>query len=354
MFTTPYIILVTAGFNTIDGTVAPVVYNGIEPNVDQCVFRAGFTPICGSGSVLIDGDIGPTHSVDVSDRDLVRRFFVWPRDNGTVTLEFSVTAGAPFNVSYIDIYTLSIPSARIGSPTISFSTNNTVISFSSERCSFSSSINTLSRITYTVSLTNIGYLTIRFQFTNQDIDWLFISEIQLCAGDPPSSISCGLPTDPPTPTPSTSPPSSPPTPPAPTITLSSPPPTGVTPDLRQPDSVSLTCSVASPPTDDYQYQWQWLKSRTLLSSDSRFTITHTTNTRSSSLQISGLQYSDAGGYVCRVHYTMCSEEVDCSGSTPVTGNIQLYLPGKLYYACMHLYIHMYVCKLLLYNYMYKI
>ena len=108
MFTTPYIILVTAGFNTIDGTVAPVVYNGIEPNVDQCTFRAGFTPICGLGSVLIDGDIGPTHSVDVSDRDQVLRFFVWHRDNGTVTLNFSVTAGALFNVSYIDIYTLSI------------------------------------------------------------------------------------------------------------------------------------------------------------------------------------------------------------------------------------------------------
>ena len=51
----------------------------------------------------------------------------------------------------------------------------------------------------------------------------------------------------------------------------------MTPDLSQPDSVSLTCSVASPPTDDYQYQWQWLKSGTLLnSSDTPFTITHTT------------------------------------------------------------------------------
>ena len=284
--------------------------------------------------MLGDGDIGPTHSVDVSDPDQVRRFFVWPRDNGTVTLQFRVTADAPFNVSYIDIYRLSIPSARIDSPTISFSTNT--VRF--EWCSFSSSDNTLSRNTFTVSQTNIQHLNITFQLTNQDIDWLFISEIQLCAGDPPSSISCDPPTDPPT-TPSTTSPSSPPTPRAPTITLSSPPPTGVTPDLRQPDSVSLTCSVASPPTDAYQYQWQWLKSSTLLSSDSRFIITNTTNTRSSSLQISGLQYSDAGEYTCKVNYTMCPEEVDCSGSTPVTGNIQLYLPGKLYYTCMHLYIH---------------
>ena len=289
--------------------------------------------------MLIDGDIGPTHSVDVSDRDQVRRFFVWHRDNGTVTLNFSVPADAPFDVSYIDIYTLSIPSARIGSPTISFSTNT--VRF--ERCSFSSNDNTLSRNTYTVSQTNITHLIITFQLTNQDIDWLFISEIQLCAGDPPSSISCDPPTDPPT-TPSTSPPFSPPTPRAPTITLSSPPPTGVTPDLRQPDSVSLTCSVAIPLTDDYQYQWQWLTSGTLLSNDSRFTITHTTNTRSSSLQIFGLQYSDAGEYMCRVQYTMCPEEVDCSGSTPVTGNIQLDLPGKFRYSMytLILYIHVHV------------
>ena len=297
--------------------MAPVVYNGIEPNGGRCLFTGG-VPVCGVGSVLGDEDIGPTHSVDVSDRDQVRRFFVWHRDNGTVTLQL-VTADALFNVSYVEIYSLSIPSDRIGSSvTTSFGTNmdGTVVISNTQSCSFSSSINTLSKITYTVSLTNIGYLTIRFQFTNQDIDWLFISDIRLCAGDPPSSISCDPTTDPPTPILSM-------------ITLSSPPPTGVTPDLRQPDSVSLTCSVASPPTDDYQYQWQWLKSRTLLSSDSRFTITHTTNTRSSSLQISGLQYSDAGEYMCEVNYTMCPEEVDCSDSTPVTGNIQLYLPGKL-------------------------
>ena len=41
--------------------------------------------------------------------------------------------------------------------------------------------------------------------------------------------------------------------------------------------------------------------------------------------------------MCRVQYTMCPEEVDCSGSTPVTGNIQLYLPGKFHYS-MHVYI----------------
>ena len=277
--------------------------------------------------MLSDGDIGPTASVDVSDPDQVQRFFVWHRDNGTVRLDYRVdNINSLFDVSYINVYTLSVPSARIGSPdTTRFTTpQRAVDSVNTQSCTFSSSTNTLSRNTFSVSQTDITAITIIYEFTNQT-DWLFISEIELCAGDPPSSISCeSSTTDTPTP-------SSPTTPSAPPTTLSSPPPTGVTvtPDLSQPDSVSLTCSVASPPTDDYQYQWQWLKSGTLLnSSDTPFTITHTTNTRSSSLQISGLRYSDAGEYMCRVQYTLCPDTVDCSEATPVTGNIQLSLPGN--------------------------
>ena len=161
--------------------------------------------------------------------------------------------------------------------------------------------------------------------SNQDIDWLFVSEIQLCAGDPPTSISCGsTPTD--TLSPS-SPSSPPPTPLPPTITLSSPPPT-VTPDLSQPDSVSLTCSVASPPTDDYQYQWQWLKTGTPLTTDSRYINTTTSSTQSSSLQITGLRHTDEGEYMCRVEYTVCPDTVDCSEANPASGKIQLTLPGS--------------------------
>ena len=99
----------------------------------------------------------------------------------------------------------------------------------------------------------------------------------------------------------------------------------MTPDLSQPDSVSLTCSVASPPTDDYQYQWQWWKNGTQLNNDSQLTITHTN--QSSSLQISGVQYSDEAEYMCRVQYVMCPDGVDCREATPVTGRITLNLPG---------------------------
>ena len=264
--------------------------------------------------MLNDGDIGPTHSVNVNDPDQVHRFFVWHRDNGTVTLRFPNDNVPQFIVSYIDIYTLSVPTAGISPPeTISFLTDNGDLSnVNTQSCSFSSSTNTLSRNTYTVSLTNVLQLFIRFQFPSSDIDWLFISEIQLCEGTPPSSISCDLL-------------------PPPVLSLSYPPPSGatLTPDLSQPESVSLTCSAASAPTDDYQYHWQWWKNGTQLNNDNRLTITHTTNTQSSSLQISGLQYSDEGEYMCRVQYVMCPDGVDCSDSvaTPVTGRITLNLPG---------------------------
>ncbi|CAI8031864.1 Class II receptor tyrosine kinase [Geodia barretti] len=242
--------------------------------------------------------------------------------------------GTPFSatdistVSYIEVYFLSLPSAKIGPPEttrIATDLNPRVEdTFIPQNCSFSSSTNTLTRNTFTLPQNpDDNVLEITFDF-NQDTDWLFISEIQLCAGDPPSSISCGSPTTDPTPTPSP-----PPSPTPPSLTLSSPPPTGATesPDLGQPDSVSLTCSVASPPTGDYQYQWQWWRNGTPLSNtDTRFSITHSTNTQSSSLVISGLRYSDAGDYMCTVEYGACPDGVDCSGTTPVTGNIHLDLP----------------------------
>ena len=260
--------------------------------------------------------------------------------NGTVTLEFASAArGFPAdlsNVSYVEVYTLSLPSAKIGPPeTTTFITDLTLgteTTITPQSCTFSSADNTLTRSIFNLTETPEDLFVI-FRF-NESTDWLFISEIKLCSADPPSSISCdSSPTTDPT-SPPTSPPSSP-TPP--TLTLSSPPPTGVVPDLSQPDSVSLTCSVASPATDDYQYQWQWRRrdGAPLSSSDSRFYITHSPNTQSSStLLISGLRYSDAGDYACEVSYGTCPDDVDCSGITPVTGTIRLNLPGQLHCVCV--------------------
>ena len=327
-------VIVSAGIIETGQTVSPLPYNGIEPDVEpltgqdptKCLSDGVRYLVCGAGEgVLSDRDIGPTDSVDVSDADQVRRFFVWHRENGTVGLVFGTgPRGTPVvdlsQVTYVDVYTLTVLSAKIGPPdTTSFTTDisqEIETTITPETCVFSSPANTLMRSTYTLP-SNPDDLIITFSFS-PDTDWLFISEILLCSADLPSPISCDTPTSPPPP---------PPTPHA--FTLSSPPPTGatVTPDLRQPDSVSLTCSVASPPNAGYQYQWQWRRNGTTLTSDTRLSIRTSDNTQSTSLLISGLRYSDAGDYMCEVEYAVCPDEVDCSGTSPVTGNIHLELPG---------------------------
>ena len=220
-------------------TVSPLAYNGIEPDVEpltgqdptKCLSDGVRYLVCGPGEgVLSDGDIGPTDSVDVSDADQVRRFFVWHRDNGTVDLMFgSGSHGIPLvdlsQVAYVDIYTLTVPSAKIGPPaTTSFTTDisqGIETTITPETCIFSSSTaNTLMRSIYTLP-PNPDDVIITFSFS-PDTDWLFISEILLCSADilshiasadPPFPISCDTPpppTDSTTSTPITSPPPPPP------------------------------------------------------------------------------------------------------------------------------------------------
>ena len=174
------------GFGTT--TVSPVAYNGIEPDTTGCEVGERLW-WCGAGQgVLSDGNIGPTHSVDLTDANQVQRFFVWHRNNGPVNLVFQNASLAEFRLSYIDIYTLTLPSAGIGPPT-TFVTDNQamLIVTSSESCTFSSSGNTLSRNIYDFSQTQDIRLFITFDARP---DWLFISEIILCSGPPPSPITC--------------------------------------------------------------------------------------------------------------------------------------------------------------------
>ena len=324
---TRFLYVVSFGIRAIFTTASPLTYNRIEPNTQGCVITSSTYFECARGKgVLSDGDIGPTDSVNISDPNQVTRFFVWHRHNGSVALYFT---GDLSHVSYIDVYMLNINSAKIGGPAFTtFTTNRNpevTIRVTPQSCFFSSSANALSRNIFVLPQDR-NELIVKFYLST---DWLFISELKVCAGDVPSSVSCDSSSTQPTKeTPNNSPvPSAVP----PSLPLSSPPATGVTvtPDLGQPESVSLTCSVASPPTDDYQYQWQWWRNGTLLSNtDNRFSITQSTNTQSSSLVISGLRYSDAGDYMCTLDYGQCPVGVDCSKTTPVIGNIYLNLPGN--------------------------
>ena len=306
--------------------IQPVAYTGIQPDLTGCTLTGDGSVTCPTGGVLKDGDIGPIDSVDVSDPDQVRQFYVWHHSNGTVELRFRFFTFEQFNISYINIYTLTNIAAGIGVPsTPSVSAPGATVNVVSQQsCAFSSDTNTVKRTTLNVTSRIVTELDISFSFTmGTDIEWLFLSEIELCQGTAPSLITCDRPsptTPQPTPSPSLT------SPPPPTITLSSPSPTGmqVTPDPRHPDSVSLTCSVSSP-TDGYQYQWQWSRSGTVLNNSGRFSIISPLGM--STVQISGLRYSDAVKYMCTVEYAECPVE-ECSSAT---GTFQLNLPGMLYH-----------------------
>ena len=185
---------VAVGVRDVSPTVSPVAYNGIQPDTTGCVVGERFLQCDPGQGVLGDGDIGPTHSVDLSDPDQSRGSFVWHRDNGSVALSFRNQTSPPpeFTLSYIDIYTLTVPSARIGPPntTTVSGINSEVTTTYSERCTFYYNDNTLSRnIIHFMSQTQ-SEVIVRFEF-NEDTDWMFISEIILCSGDPPSPITCG-------------------------------------------------------------------------------------------------------------------------------------------------------------------
>ena len=108
------------GIRETGDTTSPDIYRGIEPDISPCAITTDRMYLEGGAGerVLSNGDIGPTDSVDVSDPDQVTRFFVWHRDNGFVGLEFhhpDISSDLS-SVSDFDVYTFSLPSAKIGPP----------------------------------------------------------------------------------------------------------------------------------------------------------------------------------------------------------------------------------------------
>ena len=92
------LITVVVGVRHSGPTVSPVAYSGIQPDTTGCIVGERFLQCDPGQGVLGDGDIGPTHSVDLSDPDQVQRFFVWHRDNGSVALSFRNHTSPPLSL----------------------------------------------------------------------------------------------------------------------------------------------------------------------------------------------------------------------------------------------------------------
>lgn len=358
---------------TVDFYTSPEYYNSVEPNLTGCTDDGS---LC-TGGILNDADIGPITDIDTTDPNHIRRFYTWQVDSiSQVFLRYHSIGRQPFNFSYVNIYALVDSLAGIGipmAPTVTaYEFDTSVRATMVDTCSYTASDITIIKMTLMLPST-IEVRRVDIHFRNLGVRWLFISEIELCQGTPESSLTCVAPTSVSTtvnlmvtnttvpmstysamlrmPQPSSTAAQDQTTDdmpktsisfseamvvtssvpsytfqPAPTlilspsITLLSPPPTGltITPDFNQPNSVSLSCSVTN---DKYQYHWHWWKNGQLLSNNNKFAITNTTNTQSTTLLISSLQYSDAGDYVCKV---VCSNDAH---HKEAIGNIILSLPG---------------------------
>ena len=101
----------------------------------------------------------------------------------------------------MDILTLNKQTERIGLPLKLIVTAFNLEGYSStdtsaERCTYSSiRNNSIMKITLVVAVREVDCVLIEFRFSETaNIDWIFISELQLCQKGPGLPISCETPT----------------------------------------------------------------------------------------------------------------------------------------------------------------
>ena len=279
----------TATVTQFDAT-APTQFNGISSDVSQCF--PGERVMCGMnvGAAITDNDNGPS-SVDLSSEADVQRFFTLFCE---ADIDFLLSEST--ELASLELYFLNYPSQRIGLPAIELFSFDDIIDQSGTRISYvlnnndvlSSTDNIRRKVTLAIlanqNLGSYSRLRINFSYTGvSDIDWLFLSEINLCSGTPTAITTQSR------------------------VELSSNDPS---------NSVQLRCSVSSVG----MFQWQWRRDNTVLSGG-RFQTSTVDGTKTGILNVTGLRSSDKGSYTCRVTRQGLP-------STQQESSITLVLPGK--------------------------
>ena len=245
-------------------------------------------------TAITDDDNGPS-SVDLSSAADVQRFFTWL---GEADIDFLFSPAS--ELASLELYFLSYPSEGIGLPTIelfsfddALDTSGTSISYVLNNSDMLSSTDNV-RMNMTLGILgnqNLGSysrLRVDFSYTGvSNIEWLFLSEINLCTGTPTATDIITTQAR---------------------VELSSNNPS---------DSVQLRCSVSTP----VSFQWQWIRMRDgIVLSGGRFQTSTTDGTRTGVLEITELRSTDEGSYRCQVNR---------QGQTNFQQNfITLVLPGR--------------------------
>ena len=277
---------------------APSQFRGINSDTSLCLPPSDGRVTCpaSAGTAIIDNDNGPT-SVDLSSEADVQRFFTW---FGEADIEFQFSPASELATS-LELYFLNYPSEGIGLPTIELFSFDDIVDTSGTSIGYvlnnndmlSSTDNVRRKVTLGIlhgnqNLGSYSRLRVDFSYTGvSDIEWLFLSEINLCTGTPTATDIVTTQAR---------------------VELSSNNPS---------DSVQLRCSVSTP----VSFQWQWIRRRDgNVLSGGRFQNSTTDETRTGILEITGLRSTDEGSYTCRVNR---------QEQTNIQQNfIALVLPGK--------------------------
>ena len=248
--------------------------------------------VCTTG-VIIDNDVGPM-SVDLSSEADVQRFFTW-----SVQPDIALSLNTATELASVELYFLNYPSERIGLPEIELSrvtsqgdpgTRINYVFDVGNSDVLSSTDDMRRKVTLGIlanqNFGNIAILRVDVIFSGvDDIEWFFLSEINLCSGTPTATDVILQPNG---------------------VELSPTNPTS---------SVQLRCSVLPPG----MFEWQWRQGGTVLDGG-RYQNSTTDETRTGILDITRLRSSDEGSYTCHVNRP--------GQSSTAQQTVTLVVPGK--------------------------
>ena len=168
----------------------PNLFNDSTDKGTGCVAAAEAGSLyCFMNAGLIDGNTGLLHSLSSTN---LHRFLAWNRtQTQPVTLRFGFSP-AVSSLSSVVLYFFNYPTQRISLPSvtlrgsnsssgnpfysISFFFNNNDVLMNSD-----SQLRNVS-LSITSNTDSIQVLFIDFVFTNTDIDWILLSEVDICEG----------------------------------------------------------------------------------------------------------------------------------------------------------------------------
>ena len=173
----------------------PNLFNGSSDNGTDCENTGNHLLRCSDEFMnthrLVDGDTGPLHSLSLTN---LHRFLAWNRtQTKPVTLKFEFNPLlSSSSLSSVVLYFFNYPTQRIGLPSVTlrgsssssgnpfynisffFNINDVLMNSDSQLRNVSLSINS--------NTDNIQVLFIDLVFTNTDIDWILLSEVDICEG----------------------------------------------------------------------------------------------------------------------------------------------------------------------------